>query len=228
MKFEKLFLISLGALFSFQPIVSLQAAESLQSMEAIWNSVGVAQTTTHAKKEPVKTVQNKYSEQKLVAAVKNKLEKQENAKRQLVSVKKQTIQRKPIVTKLDRQRTMWKAKWDAQQKAQQKKLLVSKEPINPKPKAPPTAELAAADISKAEIALVMQKPVLGKQLQTRTSQKFVQKQVAKPLTRAQYQWRWKQQQLKKQQQIVQGKPVIPTFTNEHANNISNRKPQPKT
>ncbi|MEH6457126.1 MAG: D-alanyl-D-alanine carboxypeptidase/D-alanyl-D-alanine-endopeptidase, partial [Cocleimonas sp.] len=121
----------------------------------------------------------------------------------------QQASQKIAADKLARQRVIWKTKWDAQQLAKKQALAktttgnqaqgitsttkISK--IQPIP-----TNKSNNDFTAAELALASVQPA-----------KSVQKAPAKQLTRAQYQWRWKQAQLKKQQ-LAESKN--PTFTNE--------------
>ena len=79
--------------------------------------------------------------------------------------------------KLARQRAIWRAKWEAEQRA--------------KGKLPKRKNVIAKAAPKPIVRLSAKQPVVG-----------ANKKAAppKPLTRAQYQWRFKQAQLKKQQQ----------------------------
>ena len=166
MNFEKFILIIMGSVFSASFSVTAQA-EKLQNMDAVWKSVGVVNKSHSKDKAPVARQVAQKKAAQLAAQKKIALQKL-LAKKQV----QQANKKKGQVTKLDRQRAAWKAKWDAQQKA--KKV---------------AAQLAQNRNTKN--AKVRQ---LAK-VKPRPAQK-----APKPLTRAQYQWRFKQAQLKKQQQ----------------------------
>ena len=59
MKFEKILLISLVVISSFSENSSLQAAQKLKPVEAIWNAVSVADTTNNKITHPVTAQQRK-------------------------------------------------------------------------------------------------------------------------------------------------------------------------
>ena len=199
MKFEKVFLILLGAVFTIVLSTPARAAEKLSSMEAVWNAIS----------EPsrAKSVTNKPRTQKQVAP-----------RKQIARADDALV--KNADAKLARQRAIWRAKWEAQQLAKkQKNAAVTKAPIV-------TTPIVA---NRAAVKPVWKKASAA---QTRVPVRQVAKyQPPKPLTREQYQWRWKQEQLKKQQLARAKSPVqtppatnqIPTFTNADIKKVLNRK-----
>lgn len=232
MNFEKLFLIFTGSVCTVFLTVSLQAKEKLQTVDAIWNSVGVVtsatspvvkaktvkqvtKVATQKKVTPSKTkftrkqYQARYEhEQKLLkrrqktaALNKQKAERQKKIQKlaQLKAQQKrqQKTQKKAPqqLTKLDRQRAAWKAKWEATQKA--------KKHVQVRSTAQNTQRKVATPLKKVVVKQVVRAP--------------------QQLTKAQYQWRWKQAQLKNQQQnrnntkILQPntKPSYATFRKAH-------------
>ena len=108
MKFEKILLISLVVISSFSENSSLQAAQKLKPVEAIWNAVSVADTTNNKITHPV-TAQQRKQNQQLIAAAKAKM------KLQSAADTSQASQKNSGDSKLARQRALWKAKWDAEQ-----------------------------------------------------------------------------------------------------------------
>lgn len=188
MNFEKMSLILLGSMVSVtMSVSSSQAAEKTGSVEAIWSSLESTKKQAASMDKPLSTDQ-------LVKAVKQKLAKQ-GVNKKAARLNLQLPPKKQKMSKLDRQRAAWKAKWLAEQDAKKKQ--------------------ASADL----VITTTQKKATQKQVQVKDSKtavskktpKLIAKQPQKLLTRAQYQWRWKQQQLKKQQQLAQLKqPVKPT------------------
>ena len=166
MKFEKLILILMGSVISVSFSVPTQA-EKLKNINALWDSLGVANQKKLSVNAPV-------THAKAFVAKKPRVKQSRH-----VNVKREDI-------KLTRQRAAWKAKWDAKQRAKKQTQLAHNKKIQ-KPQ--------AKQIAKAK-PRVYQKP-------------------PKPLTREQYQWRFKQAQLKKKQQqqsLVKNKAVPkPTY-----------------
>ncbi len=112
------------------------------------------------------------------------------------NVKKATA--KAPLTKLDRQRAAWKAKWNAEQKA--KKLAQAK-------------SQKRFDYQKATPTTV----AIKKAVAARIPKKLVQK-APKPLSREQYQWRWEQAQRKQHSNkgvvataATNKKPIRPSY-----------------
>ncbi len=197
MHFEKVLykmthLISTGTVLSvLLTATPLHAAEKLQKLDAIWDSVGVATTATNNNKKvarkaapkPLQKIakntqakQAKYTREQYQARYK-KEQALLKKRQQLASAKAANKAAKNASkNKLDRQRAAWKAKWEATQKAKQ-------------------------------LAKKSAKPVWQK--------KNVQKAPQK-LTKAQYQWRWKQAQLKKNNTAPTAKkPRHAAFTKNH-------------
>jgi D-alanyl-D-alanine carboxypeptidase/D-alanyl-D-alanine-endopeptidase (penicillin-binding protein 4) len=163
-----------------------------------------------------------------IEAIWNSIEQKSKQKTRADQAKKED-------TKLARQRAIWKAKWDAEQKAKklavplQKPVMQRKAAKTALNLAKPTTETGLI-LSPAELALANQTPVWKQQtqpqgLQTKTPKKVVKHRAPKPLTREQYQSRWKKQQLEKQKQIVQGNLAAPLLSNADTNKFVNRKAQ---
>ena len=223
MKFEKLFLISLGSAFSFFLLLPLQAAENLESLEAIWNTTGFQKNTLTKKVAPKKITQNSIAQRQQLIAARQKLKREALLKQRTQQAQQKTqiqqASQKLAAAKLTKQRLIWKAKWDAEQRAKKQRLAKASSTKQKQPQVSasnlqkPQAKKANRknnDFTAAELALATTKPA---------------KQVsAKPLTRAQYQWRWKQQQLKKQQ-LVQAK--TPTFNNKSLQKYASKSALPK-
>ncbi len=231
MKFEKLFLISLGICGSF--LLPLQAAEELESLEAIWNSEALQSNVVTNSKTNVNNAQR----QKVIVA-RQKIKREALLKQRSQQIQQQTQKqantrniannsattnlaqqaaKKIADEKLAKQRIIWKAKWEAQQRAKKQTIanasnqnqantiaaIIQKPQAN---KAPSNTKNKHSDITAAELALANPKSVWNKNKQV----------TPKPLTRAQYQWRWKQEQLKKQQLANANiKSQTPTFTNKN-------------
>lgn len=159
---------------SFVMSVSTTAAEKLQTMDAIWDSVGVSDSASLKTKQaqPVRRVASVVKQVKKSPAKLTRAQYQSRYKNQQDQ-------------KLARQRAAWKAKWDAQQKA--KKNVVVKQ-----------SQKQAVVIAAKKNPI--KKAIRHKPRVTPIVKKEIQKQPVQ-LTRAQYQWRWKQAQLKKQQQV---------------------------
>ncbi|WP_299876759.1 D-alanyl-D-alanine carboxypeptidase/D-alanyl-D-alanine-endopeptidase [uncultured Cocleimonas sp.] len=179
MKFEKIFLILLGSVFTIVLSTPARAAEKLSSMEAVWNAVGVTPNANPVAQKKAAPKTNKANNSQAEA-------------------------------KLARQRAMWRAKWEAQQRAKKNKNAT-------------VAKAAAKPVWKKPVAAPAKAPV--KQL--------AKQQAPKPLTREQYIWRWKQQQLKEKQLAGGNAPAkrapaqrpatnkIPSFTNADINTVLN-------
>ena len=249
MKFEKSFLISAGVCFAFLFSVPSVAADKLSSLEAIWNSAEIEQLAEKSPQVKQTQKQSNAESQKLKVA-RAKLKQQAlNKQREREALQKKRAQQiaqqakaKREANELAKKRKIWKAKWDAQQKAKQQKLALAKKQntnsaaklaLKPAYVAPAkTKSLANAEFSAAELALV------NAPLQRKPAAKVnrsVKAAPPKPLTREQYQWRWKQQQLKKQQLANNGKPIAPNnhgtnnqFTNNHAQKYAKRGVLPKS
>ena len=168
MNFEKPLLIITGSVLSVLLTAPLQAAEKVQKMDAIWNSVGVSANAKNKLKKGHPPTFAKYTKKQYQKRYQN--EQALKKKRQFATAKKKATQKN--TSKLDRQRAAWKTKWEAQQRVQK------------------LAQVKPNQRSAPKVAAV--KPAWKKPV---TQQKAQGK-----LTRAQYQWRWKQAQLKKQQQ----------------------------
>jgi len=159
MKVEKSFLtLAISCVFLVLTLPTV-ATEKLQSIDAIWDSVGVTKgVAPPAGKRHTSITSNPRS---VVKQPKNLPEK-------LTHSQYNTRYKVQQEQKLARQRAAWKAKWDEKQKVK---------------------KLAQA-----------QKNIGIKQSQTTPIAKKVVQQAPQKLTREQYQWRWKQAQLKKKTQ----------------------------
>ena len=190
MNFEKPLLIMTGSVLSVLLTAPLQAAEKEQKIDAIWNSMGVSANVKNKNTYPATFV--KYTKKQYQARYQN--EQALKKKRQFAAAKKKPAQKN--TSKLDRQRAAWKAKWDAQQAAKKLAQIKPQQPVAPKT-APIQKQPAPVVVAKQAKA-VWKNP---------TAQKTPQQ-----LTKAQYQWRWKQAQLKKQgTQVATVKPTHATF-----------------
>lgn len=159
MKVEKSFLtLAIGCVFLVLTLPTM-ATEKLQSIDAIWDSVGVTN----------EVVPPAYKKRALIIS-KPRLVAKQPKKPQEKLTRSQYNERYKVQQeqKLARQRAAWKAKWDAKQR--EKKLVQAQK---------------HKGITQAKAA---------------HTTKTVVKQTPKKLTREQYQWRWKQAQLKKKQQ----------------------------
>ena len=198
MNFEKSLLIITGSVLSVLLTAPLQADEKVQKMGAIWESMGapVGSARNKGKKAHPPTFtreqyQARYKKEQALKQKRAKLAAQKPVARKVASQKN--------MSKLDRQRAAWKAKWDAQQAA--------KNLAQAKPQQPPIAK--AVPVQKQPVFVAKQaKPVWKKPSVQKAPQK---------LTKAQYQWRWKQAQLKQQKnnprntQAVAAKATYATF-----------------
>jgi len=240
MKFEKLFLILLGSAFSFFLSLPIQATDKLESLEAIWDTAELQKNAVVKKVVPKRTAQQNNAQRQQLIAVRQKL-KREALLRQRAQQSKHKTQAntrnnssniavikltqqasaKFATDKLAKQRMAWKAKWDAEQRAKKQRL--AKTPAtnqrqlrtvaanSPKTQ-PKQANRKNNYLTAAELALA-----------SLPNAPAVMQATAKPLTRAQYQWRW-EQQLKKQQP-VQAKN--PTFTNKDIQQYASKSALPK-
>ena len=203
MNFEKTLLIITGSVLSVLLTSSLQAAEKTQTIDAIWESMGALASgeNNKAKKAqpPTFTREQYQARYKLEQALKQKRAKLVAQKVTPQKSASRNVTPQKSMTKLDRQRVAWKVKWDAQQAI--KKRAQAKPQQATAPKAVPVVAKQLKPVWKPPVA---QQKVLPKAQQT-AQQKILHKAPQK-LTRAQYQWRWKQAQLKKQQQYTQAQP----------------------
>jgi D-alanyl-D-alanine carboxypeptidase/D-alanyl-D-alanine-endopeptidase (penicillin-binding protein 4) len=187
MKFEKLFLISLGICGSF--FLPLQAAEKLESLEVIWNYEEIQGNVVAF---------NKTKASKLI----------------------QQASRKFADDKLAKQRIIWKAKWDAEQRVKKQKLSNAANQNKTVATSAQQPQLNKNNnhsyFTAAELALATPKP--------KTLRNITKQATTKPLTRAQYQGRWKQAQLKKQQLA---KANTPSFTNKNIQKYASKSVLPK-
>ena len=239
MKFEKLFLISLGSAFSFILSLPLQAAGNLESLQAIWESAELQ------KKAPKKTPQVSNAQRKQLIAARQKMKREALLKQRKQQAQKkaqevarnntlnlavkslsQNASQKSAAAKLAKQRIIWKAKWDAQQLAKKQGLAntiannqkqTRSIPAKLQKNQPKRAKNNNNDFTAAELALATIQPAKQAQQVTVTAK-------PKQLTRAQYQWRWKQEQLKKQQF---SKSKIPTFTNKNIQKYASKSALPR-
>ena len=232
MKFEKSFLISLSVVFSFcLQSQTTQAAENLESLEAIWNSEVIQNSAPKGSAVNKITQQQANAQRKNAIAARQKLKQQalqrqraKNAATSLTTANQRNAHQKSThqkntqklaADKLARQRVIWKAKWDAEQNAK-KQILASA--IISKPAVPIARQaINNNDFSPAELALAT----------APAQQAWSKPQQAQPkqLTRAQYQWRWKQEQLKKQQLA---KVKNPSFTNQSVQKYASKTNLPKS
>ncbi len=196
MNFEKTLLIVTGSVLSVLLTAPLQAAEKVQKMDAIWESMGApassAKNKANKKAHPPTFTRKQYQARyKKAQALKQQRAKLATQK----SIAKKSASQKNM-SKLDRQRAAWKAKWDAQQAAKKLAQAKPQQPVAPK------------------VVSVQKKPIVAaKQLKSVWKKPTTQKAPQK-LTKAQYQWRWKQAQLKKQgTQVAVAKPTHATFRN---------------
>ncbi len=194
MKSGKL-IVSLGVVFALCGSVSVVAEEKLQTMDAIWNSYGVAQKPARTN-HPVQQRTHQLNEKQLVAAAKQKLAREEavTAKRKLPQKRqqpRQVVQKKPI-TQLDRQRAAWRAKWLAQQKTTQQSQTHKQTPKT-------QTQVAANKANPHAKQLPLKKSAA---IWNNNKRKQIVKAPQKPLTREQYHERWRQQQLQKQKNVA--------------------------
>ena len=226
MSFEKAFLILtagvLPALLTTTITTSLQAAEKPQTLDAIWNVAEVLNVPVNKAKNtavnPAQAKQTKYTREQYNARYKK--EQILLKKRQKLALNKKIKFKKAVAkapsSKLDRQRAAWKAKWDAQQRAKlASENLVKK---NLAKKNLQTKLQARFDYKQAKTTPPVKKQ-LAKQVRAVipvksavSNTKPIQKAPTQ-LTRAQYQWRWKQAQLQKNKQVA--KPAYASFKKSH-------------
>lgn len=199
MDFEKIFLMLTGSVLSgLLATTSLEAEEKLQTLDAIWNVTKVSNAPANNKaRNPVASPAVKYTREQYQARYKKEqvLLKQRQKLALNKKIKFQKTAAKAPTSKLDRQRAAWKAKWDAQQRAK----LAEKKPQ------------ARFDYKEAKIT-----PPAKKQVATLVPAKPIQnkkpiQKAPKQLTRAQYQWRWKQAQLNKQKNKKLAKLAYASF-----------------
>ncbi len=233
MKFEKVFLISIGIFFASLFSAPVLATEKLASLEAIWNSTEL-EHLVEKKTEVKKTPQQLNIDRQKLKLARAKLKNDALMKqRQREALQKQHAQKiaqqsssKLADDELARKRKIWKAKWDAQQRAKKQKLALAQKN---RQVIQPIKQLQQTNVPKkdnneftaAELALA-NKPI---------NQPSKTNQIApKPLTREQYHWRWKQQQLKKQQLANVGKAKTHTasFNNQHAQKYAKKSVLPKS
>ena len=227
------FLIFFGALL-FSLFSLPLAAENLSSLEAIWNSAEI-NNAVEKKASPKKTQQQ-------INAERQKLRiSRENLKRKALQKQAKQINKKKLVAKnlaqqaadklaqedLAKKRKIWKAKWEAQQKAKQNKLAVATKKATTAPvvtkattKQTHSNSRNHNEFSAAELAILNTQP-------NKINNKRTTQAVPKPLTREQYQWRWKQAQLKKQQLAKAKKPTNNSFTNKHIQKYASKSVFPK-
>ena len=101
MKFEKVFLILLGSVFTIVLSTAAHAAEKIGSMEAVWDAINKPSSAKSITKNP--------APRKQIAHADNALMKNADAK-------------------LVRQRAIWRAKWEAQQLAKKQKNAAFSQP----------------------------------------------------------------------------------------------------
>ena len=171
-------------------VISLEAAENLNTLDAIWESVEITGGNVNLSKKPtLKVAQNNVqkeaqkkpqSKAKFTRAQYQARYKKEQAllkQRQQLAGKKATKNAPVNVSSssLERQRAAWKAKWEAEQKAKRLAQVSTKKtiPVNP----------------KHQVVTTLQDKVITPRVPVQNP--------PKQLTREQYQWRWKQAQLKK-------------------------------
>ncbi len=233
MKFEKVFLISIGIFFASLFSAPVLATEKLASLEAIWNSTEL-EHLVEKKTEVKKTPQQLNIDRQKLKLARAKLKNDALMKqRQREALQKQHAQKiaqqsssKLADDELARKRKIWKAKWDAQQRAKKQKLALAQknrqviQPIK-QPQQTNVPKKDNNEFTAAELALANK----------HINQPSKTNQIApKPLTREQYHWRWKQQQLKKQQLANVGKAKTHTasFNNQHAQKYAKKSVLPKS
>jgi D-alanyl-D-alanine carboxypeptidase/D-alanyl-D-alanine-endopeptidase (penicillin-binding protein 4) len=194
MNFEKVLfrtksLIVAGSVLSvLLTATSLEAAGKLRTLDSIWGAAETpGGTVNSAKNSSPQLAQTKTKYTRKQYQARHRKEQALLKKRQQLAINKKLLAKTPV-SKLDRQRAAWKAKWDAEQKA--KRLVKAKPKTRFVKKAIPVKQ-------KQIVATVPAKSVGNKKLAQKTP---------KQLTRAQYQWRWKQAQLSQQK----NKAVIAT------------------
>jgi len=235
MKFEKAFLISTGGICALLFSASLLAEQKLSSLEAIWDS---AELNHIVDKKVVakKTSQQIEAERQKLKIARERLKQEALQKQRAQQVVKKVAPKTPqkslsqqaaeklAAEDLAKKRKIWKAKWDAQQRAKKQKLAsVSKNnsQINQMAVKSPQIKANTNQLTPAELALLNPKP-------TSAPVKRQAKVAPKPLTREQYQWRWKQAQLKKQQLAAAKNPKTNhSFTNKHAQKYASKSVLPK-
>ena len=233
MKFEKVFLISIGIFFASLFSAPVLATEKLASLEAIWNSTEL-EHLVEKKTELKKTPQQLNIDRQKLKLARAKLKNDALMKqRQREALQKQHAQKiaqqsssKLADDELARKRKIWKAKWDAQQRAKKQKLALAQknrqviQPIK-QPQQTNVPKKDNNEFTAAELALANK----------HINQPSKTNQIApKPLTREQYHWRWKQQQLKKQQlaNVGKAKTYTASFNNQHAQKYAKKSVLPKS
>jgi len=221
MKTEKFFLFFLGVIFSLLFSVS-STAENLSSLEAIWDSAELNQLD-QKKASPKKSQRQINAERQKLKITREKLKREALQKQRAKQIAQQKHKQKPAAKKLTQQannkfaeaelarkRKIWKAKWDAQQHAKKQQLARA---ASRNKTAPVIAKTPKVPVQNNEKITAAELALLNPQAKVKRST-----QVApKPLTREQYQWRWKQAQLKKQQLAQAKRPQVKTnsFSNKH-------------
>ena len=184
MKFEKLLLISLSFFVSFT--LPLQAAETLESLEAIWNSDALQSTAVAPNKPKSRQVSNAQRQQLIAARQKLKREAlsrqrsqqaqkqtqanaRKNAQHSATKNLAQQASTKLADAKLAKQRIIWKAKWDAEQRAKKQKLAKATQQnqirnniATSTNKIQQNTNNRNIDFTPAELALAAPKPVWNK------------------------------------------------------------------
>lgn len=250
MKFEKYFLISFGVFFALLFSMPSMATEKLASLEAIWNSTELehlvekpaatkkTQQQVNAERQALNTARERLKQDALKKQRDREAWKKKQAKQiaQKSTSKNQSNQNtlrqqaadKFAANELAKKRKIWKAKWDAQQRVKNQKLVVASNIKHTNPIRANVSKQHAKtrsnqnEFTAAELALVnvpAVKPATIKRVQA----------APKPLTREQYQWRWKQQQLKEQQIAKANNPILPNnkFNNKHAQKYASKTVLPK-
>ena len=248
MKLEKYFLISAGVFFAFLFSVPSVAAEKLASLEAIWNSTELEQLVekpTQVQKSPqqinAERQKLKLARAQLKQQALNKQRKREALQKKRAQQAAQKSSTQLAADDLAKKRKIWKAKWDAQQKAKKQKLAIAAKPktkIIPNPTYLPAVkpntlqnnEFSAAELALANTPINATVAPNSRSPSPKPNLRQIAKAPPKPLTREQYQWRWKQQQLKKQQLANAAKPIPPknSFTNQHIQKYAKRSILPKS
>ncbi len=234
MKIGKAILIFTGVVCALLFSAQLSAEQKLSSLEAIWNSAEL--THLVGKKESAKkTPQQINAERQKLKVAREKLKREALQKQRAQRVVNNQTQRSASKTlaqqaadklaaeDLAKKRKIWKAKWEAQQRAKKQKIAIatnSQKQTNHgivKPVQKNGVQTNKNQISAAELALLNPK--------SNPAQHKRQVKIApKPLTREQYQWRWKQQQLKKQKLAAAKNPKAPnnSFTNKHTQKYTSK------
>lgn len=207
--------VSLGIVFSLIGFFSAVAEEKMTNVDAVWSSHEMASNSAQ------KTGVQHLSEKQLVAAVKQKLAREEAVNtRQTVQPNQRVVpqqaaaQKKPM-SKLDRQRAAWRAKWLAQQKAKQQQAPAA---VKQLAKTQPSVQQQQSTPQQAK-----QNPQGTAAIWNNNKHRQIVKKAPKPLTREQYHERWRQQQLKKQNSQVLEKNKLQHLA-QHINRPTQTKP----